>query len=191
MKKHIIVFFVIIALPISQIVFLATTDYKIPQTFDLNQLYSNRNGSLESFPSNLKTSSIYKAQDYIGLQQSVWDKGLTGKNITVAVIDTGIFYNHSAFTNDGKFNWSDRIIKYVDFITNTSNNPQDDNGHGTWVASILGGNCSDYQGVAPGVNFVVLRIFDSSGESNISVFEKAINWVIQNKDIYKRKRWSW
>jgi subtilisin family serine protease len=184
LKKLIIVFYLIIALPISQIVFLATNDYKIPQTFDLNQIDSNTNSSFNYIPGNVKISSIYNAQDYIGLQPSVWDNGLTGNNITVAVIDTGIFYNHSAFTNDGKLNWSIRIIKYVDIITNTSNNPKDDNGHGTWVASILGGNCSDYQGVAPGVNLVILRIFDSSGETNITVFENAINWIIQNKDVY-------
>jgi serine protease AprX len=48
----------------------------------------------------------------------------------------------------------------------------------------LGGNCSDYQGVAPGVNLVILRIFGSSGETNTSVFEDAIDWVLQNKDVY-------
>ncbi len=184
MKKLIIVFFVIIALPISQIVFLAISDYEIPQIVDLIQNRANRSNSLDHFSKEIKISSYYNAQDYIGLQESVWENGLTGKNITVAVIDTGIFGNHSAFTNDGKLLWSDRIIKYFDLITNTSDIPQDDIGHGTWVASILGGNCSDYQGVAPGVNLVILRIFDSSGETNSSVFEDAVNWVLQNKDIY-------
>ena len=184
MKKLFIVFFVIITLPITQVVFLTTTDYEISQTFNLNQIDLNRNSNLEYFSSDIKISSTYNAQDYIGLQQSVWKNGLTGRNITVAVIDTGIFGNHSAFTNDGKLNWSDRIIKYFDLMTNTSDMPQDDNGHGTWVASILGGNCSDYQGVAPGVNLVILRIFDSTGETNISIFENAINWILQNKNIY-------
>ncbi|NVM18549.1 MAG: S8 family serine peptidase [Candidatus Lokiarchaeota archaeon] len=184
MKKLFIIFFVIIALPITQFVFLATSNYEIPQFVDLIHNSSNRNNNLDQFLNEIKISSVYNAQDHIGLQDSVWENGLTGKNITVVVIDTGIFGNHSAFTNDGKLNWSDRIIKYFDLITNTSNIPQDDNGHGTWVASILGGNCSDYQGVAPGVNLVVLRIFDSSGETNSSVFEKAINWVLQNKNIY-------
>ena len=178
------IFFVIITLPITQIVFFAASDYEIPQTVDLNQIIPNRNSGLDSFSSKIKISSTYNAQDYIGLQESVWENGLTGKNITVAVIDTGIFGNHSAFTDDGKLLWSDRIIKYFDLITNTSDIPQDNNGHGTWVASILGGNCSDYQGVAPGVKLVILRIFDSSGETNVSVFENAINWVLQNKDIY-------
>ena len=187
MKKLLVIFFLIIALPITQIVFFATSDNEIPQAVDLHQTSSNLDNSLNFFSSKLKISSIYNAQDYIGLQESVWENGLTGNNITVAVIDTGIFSNHSAFTNDGKLNWSERILKYYDLITNTSDLPQDDNGHGTWVASILGGNCSDYQGVAPGVNLVILRIFDSSGETNISVFENAINWVIQNKEVYNIK----
>jgi len=187
LKKLLVIFFVIIALPITQIVFFATSDNKIPQAVDLHQTSSNLDNSLNFFSSKVKISSTYNAQDYIGLQESVWENGLTGKNITVAVIDTGIFSNHSVFTNNGTLNWSERIIKYYDLITNTSDIPQDDNGHGTWVASILGGNCSNYQGVAPGVNLVILRIFDSSGETSISVFENAINWVLQNKEVYNIK----
>ena len=184
MKKLLVILFVIIALPITQIVFFATSDNEIPQVVDLHQSCSNLDNSIKPFSSKLKISSTYNARDYIGLQESVWENGLTGENITVVVIDTGIFSNHSVFTNNGTLNWSERIIKYHDLITNTSDIPQDDNGHGTWVASILGGNCSDYQGVAPGVNLVILRIFDSSGETNISVFENAINWVLQNKEVY-------
>ena len=183
MKKLIIVLLVIITLPIIQIVFLVTNYYEI-QVIDSFQNGNIRSSSLSLYSNKIEISSTYNAQDYIGLQDSLWENGLTGKNITVAVIDTGIFGNHSAFTNDGKTLWSDRIIKYYDLITNSSDIPQDNNGHGTWVASILGGNCSDYQGVAPGVNLVILRIFDSSGETNVSVFENAINWILQNKDIY-------
>ena len=183
MKKLIIVFLVIIALPIIQIAFLVTNYYEV-QVIDSFQNGNSRSNSLSFYSSKIEISSTYNAQDYIGLQESVWENGLTGKNITVAVIDTGIFGNHSAFTNDGNSVWSDRIIKYYDLITNSSDIPQDNNGHGTWVASILGGNCSEYQGVAPGVNLVILRIFDRSGETNVSIFENAINWVLQNKDIY-------
>lgn len=184
MKKLFIIFVIIISLPITQLSYLAINHNNIPNTGDLIQYSPNRNNILNEFSSEIEISSTYKAQDYIGLQESVWENGLTGRNITVVVIDTGIFTNHSVFTNDGKLLWSDRIIKYFDLITNTSNNPQDNNGHGTWVASILGGNCSDYQGVAPEVNLIMLKIFDSSGDTNLSVFENAVNWVIQNKDIY-------
>ncbi|MFX1448134.1 MAG: S8 family serine peptidase, partial [Promethearchaeota archaeon] len=184
MKKLFIIFIVIITLPITQIVYLASNNYQIHKTVDLIQNSSNKNNVLNDFSSEIQISSTYNAQDYIGLQESLWENGLTGRNITVVVIDTGIFNNHSVFTNDGKLLWSDRIIKYFDLITNTSDNPQDNNGHGTWAASILGGNCSDYQGVAPGVNLVILKIFDNSGETNVSLFENAINWIVQNKDIY-------
>ena len=183
MKKLNIVILVVVTLPIIQFLFLATNYYEI-QDIDSFQNTNNRNNGLNYYSSKIEISSTYNAQDYIGLQESLWENGLTGKNITVVVIDTGIFGNHSAFTNDGKSLWSDRIIKYYDVITNSSDIPQDDNGHGTWVASILGGNCSDYKGVAPGVNLVILRIFDESGETNVTVFENAINWILQNKDVY-------
>ena len=187
MKKLFIVFLIIIALPIAQIVSLVIINLEIPQSIDLNTFNSNNNSNLKYLSRNIKISSSYNAQDYIGLHQSLWDKSLTGNNITVAVIDTGIYKNHSAFTNDGKLNWSDRIIKYFDVITNTSDMPRDNNGHGTWVASILGGNCTEYQGVAPSVNLIVLRIFDAGGETNVSIFENAINWILRYKDLYNIK----
>jgi len=88
LKKLLVIFFLIIALPITQIVFFATSDNEIPQVVDLHQTSSNFDNSLNLFSSKLKISSIYNAQDYIGLQESVWENGLTGNNVTVAVIDT-------------------------------------------------------------------------------------------------------
>jgi subtilisin family serine protease len=45
---------------------------------------------------NLKLSADYNAQNYLGLEFPL-DEGLTGNNITVAVLDTGIYENHSVF----------------------------------------------------------------------------------------------
>ena len=158
--------------------------YNISSPVGLHLNSWNVDNSLQILPNTLEISSTFNASDHIGLRAKDNKYGLTGNNITVAVVDTGIFANHSAFTNDGKLNWTDRIIAYIDFINNISGYPQDDNGHGTWAASILGGNSSEYRGVAPGIKFVILKVFDSSGETNATVFENAINWILFNKDIF-------
>jgi serine protease AprX len=177
----------ILTLPIAQFFVLGIIDYEYPQIVESRLKCSNIDNTFQISPSKIKINSKYNAQDYIGLQDSLWNNGLTGKNVTVAVLDTGIFANHSVFTNSGKLDWFERIVNFYDVIENQSTIPRDDHGHGTWTTSILGGNCSEYQGVAPDVNLVILKIFDSTGETNASILEKAINWVIQNKDVFDIK----
>lgn len=187
MKKQFIVILIILTLPIAQFIALGISDYEFPQIIYSHLKCSNVDNTFHISSSEIKISSTYNAQDYIGLQDSLWDNGITGNNITVAVLDTGIFVNHSVFTNNGTLDWFERIVNFYDVIENQSINPRDDHGHGTWATSILGGNCSEYQGVAPDVNLVILKIFDSTGETNASVLENAINWVVQNKDVFDIK----
>jgi hypothetical protein len=187
LKKQFIVILIILTLPIAQFFVLGINDYESPQIIDSRLICSNIDNTFHISSSEIKISSTYNAQDYIGLQDSLWNNGLTGKNITVAVLDTGIFANHSTFTNSGKLDWFERIVSFYDVIENQSSIPGDDDGHGTWASSILGGNSSVYQGVAPDVKFVVLKIFDNTGETNSSILENAINWVVQNKEVFNIK----
>lgn len=184
MRKPCLFFIIFVALPISQFFIIGIFRDNISHPVDSHLTSWNVDNSLQILPGNLEISAIFNASDYIGLRSIDNEYGLTGSNITVAVVDTGIFGNHSVFTNDGKLNWTERIIMYVDFINNKSDYPQDDHGHGTWAASILGGNSSQYRGVAPGIKFVVLKIFDDIGESNATIFENAINWILLNKDTF-------
>jgi len=99
---------------------------------------------------------------------------ITGRNITVAVIDTGIDYMHpdlgGCFGNgtNPTTNASCRIIDGYDFV-NSDNDPMDDYGHGTAVAGVIGaygnssGNNSGITGVAPGASFYALKACDSHG----------------------------
>jgi subtilisin family serine protease len=96
----------------------------------------------------------------IGADQ-VWARlGTEGKGIVVAVIDTGIDYNHIAL--GGGFGPSFRVIGGHDFVNN-DDDPMDDYGHGTHVAGIIGGNGGGVVGVAPQVSFLAYKVLDSSG----------------------------
>lgn len=184
MRKPCLIFIIFITLPISQFLIIGIFRYNVSHPVDLHLTSWNVDNSLQKLPNKLEISATFNASDHIGLRDIDDEYGLTGNNVTVAVVDTGIFGNHSFFTNDGKLNWTDRIIMYVDFFNNNSIYPQDKIGHGTWTASILGGNSSEYRGVAPGIKFVILKIFDSVGETNTTIFENAINWILLNKDAF-------
>lgn len=103
--------------------------------------------------------------------------GFTGRGQTVAIIDSGIAYDHQAL--GGGFGSSYRVVGGWDFAENDSN-PYDDGPagfHGTHVAGIVGSSNATYRGVAHGVDLVALRVFDDSGAGYFSWTEQALQWV--------------
>lgn len=101
---------------------------------------------------------------------------ITGRNITVAVIDSGIDYNHTDL--GGCFGPGCRIIDGFDFVNNDSD-PYDDYGHGTHVAGIIGAN-GTIMGVAPGVEFLAVKACDSVGDCALSDIIESIEWATNN-----------
>ncbi|WP_156291662.1 S8 family peptidase [Oceanobacillus salinisoli] len=101
--------------------------------------------------------------------------GLTGKDVTIAIIDTGI-HPHQDLEN--------RIVAFQDFINNR-NTPYDDNGHGTHCAGDAAGNGSlsngAYQGPAPEANVVGVKVLDNIGAGSLSTVIAGIEWCIQNQ----------
>jgi len=191
LKKHGILFLLLILLPLPSI-FIIHGDIKSP--FKILSSSSNlvtTDNLPNSSLNNTKIDLSYEAKDYIGLSEDVWAGNYTGNNITVAILDTGIYPNHSVFTDDGMINWSQRIKAFYDEnIEGTSEIPYDIKFHGTWAASILGGNSSEYKGVAPAVNLVILKVFfldDGEPSTTLPILEKAIDWIIENKNNFSIK----
>lgn len=109
--------------------------------------------------------------------------GLSGKNITVAIMDTGIA-PHPDFDN--------RIVDFLDFCDNRIA-VYDDNGHGTHVAGIVGGSgkmarersgVAFYSGVAPKVNFIILKVLDKRGNGSTEHVLRGMDWLIKNREKY-------
>lgn len=107
------------------------------------------------------------------------ERSYTGKGITVAVMDTGM-YPHIDFGT--------RIIGFVDFISGKKYS-FDDNGHGTHVTGIIAGNGTasggKYKGVAPECNLIGLKVLDRMGNGNKEDVLRAFQWILDNRDKYK------
>lgn len=95
---------------------------------------------------------------------------LKGDGMVVAVIDTGIDYNHPAL--GGGFGPTYRVIGGWDYV-NSDSNPMDDHGHGTHCAGIIGANGTIY-GMAPNVKFLAYKVLNSGGSGYMSDTTAAI-----------------
>lgn len=107
----------------------------------------------------------------------IYSRGITGKGIAAAVLDTGI-YEHEDFRFP-----KNRICCFRDFI-NGKNMPYDDNGHGTHVSGIVAssgfGPGTKRIGIAPEAEIAALKVLDEKGSGKISTMMQAIDWLLQN-----------
>ncbi|MEW9671532.1 S8 family peptidase [Ammoniphilus sp. 3BR4] len=114
--------------------------------------------------------------------------GLTGKGITIAILDTGIF-PHPDLRN--------RIIGFRDFINNRNDVPYDDHGHGTHVAGCAAGNGRmsrrrihgqprrGFIGTAPRANLVGVKVVNAQGRFNNSDLIAGIQWCLDHRTRFK------
>ncbi|MEZ4729955.1 MAG: S8 family serine peptidase [Caldilineaceae bacterium] len=111
-----------------------------------------------------------------------WPSYLTGNNVRIAVVDSGISEHP-----DLRKNGLSRIVARVNFGP-ASTNPDDDYGHGTHVAGIMGGSGAQsngkYMGVAPDAKFVDVRVTDDKGAGSTSNLVNGLEWVLNNKNTY-------
>jgi serine protease AprX len=116
----------------------------------------------------------------------VWDEGTLGDGVAVAVVDTGLGWHPGVFT-DVRGRVRDRVVGWVDFVQGKMI-PRDPNGHGTHVAGIIAnsekGSDGNYNGVAPDVNLVGVRVLDENGGSTYERVIQGVQWVIAHKDQY-------
>lgn len=125
----------------------------------------------------------------------VWQNGYTGNGIIVAVIDTGVDYNHNDLKNNIWTNTKeiagngidDDGNGYVDDVQgwnfdSKNNNTLDDNGHGTHVSGIIAGENNAYgvTGVAYNAKIMPVKVLNSSGSGSYSAIADGIYYAVNN-----------
>jgi subtilisin family serine protease len=123
-----------------------------------------------------------------------WDV-TTGANVTVAVVDTGIDFAHGDLAPNAWLNPADPPngvdddhngfvddVHGADFV-NEDSNPDDDAGHGSHVAGIIGARGNNFAGIA-GVNWDVklmgLKFLDANGSGNTADAANAIDYAVSH-----------
>src|SRR5262245_31391232 len=116
--------------------------------------------------------------------------GFTGRGVHVAIMDTGIDYDHPDL--GGCFGFGCRVSNGFDLVGDDYNDdesdpawqpvphpdpfPDDCQGHGTHVAGIVGANGA-VKGVAPDVTFGAYRVFGCNGSTSDAVMLAAMERI--------------
>ncbi|MEO0769662.1 MAG: S8 family peptidase, partial [Cyanobacteria bacterium J06649_4] len=106
--------------------------------------------------------------------EGAWRKGVTGKGVTVAVIDTGI--------SQGPDLKQTKFVEGYDFV-NDRTNALDDNGHGTHVAGTIAQSTNNGYGVAGiayNAKLMPLKVLSRAGSGTISDIAEAIRFAADN-----------
>jgi len=100
----------------------------------------------------------------------VWAAGYTGRDVPIAIVDTGIDPGHPDFAG--------RIMAMQDF---TGEGPRDNHGHGTHVAGIIAGAGNKYKGVAPEASIYAAKVLHGDGSGYMSEVMAGLEWAVQQQ----------
>lgn len=105
----------------------------------------------------------------------LWQLGYTGTGVVVAGMDTGVDVDHP----DLSYNWRGGDNSWFD-PNGEHTTPYDTAGHGTQTMGLMvGGNeGGSYIGVAPGAQWIAVKIFNDAGIATLSGIHLGFQWLL-------------
>lgn len=143
------------------------SDVKIKGIFDF------LNGDILSSKSTIEFSDTVGYGVKMIHAQKEW-KETKGAGINIAILDTGIDFNHQDL--------KDRVKGGINFTSNDKNDYMDRKGHGTHCAGIIAASLNNegIVGVAPEANLFAVKILGDDGAGSLDWIIKGIEWCINN-----------
>ena len=119
----------------------------------------------------------------------VWEQGYTGKNVVVAILDSGTNPNHydlrdhlwSGYADTDGDGEADDPINGWNFVANNAD-ITDDYGHGTHCAGIVcgDGTVGNVTGVAPDATLMTLKVVNRTGGGTPAQMMSGVEFAIEN-----------
>ena len=119
-----------------------------------------------------------RVRELVGAKEA-YRRGIYGKNIGVAILDTGVYAAHPDLEN--------RVSAFCDVLHHRME-PYDDCSHGTHVSSIIGGSGrmsgGRYMGIAPQCRLIHVKVLNEKGNGSKEDVIGGLSWVLDNKQRY-------
>ena len=111
----------------------------------------------------------------------VWSLGYTGQGVVVAVIDTGVNYNHLDLADhlwDGGLEFPHHGYD----VYNNDNDPMDDHSHGTHCAGTVcgDGTAGSQTGMAPDATLMCVKCLSSAGRGSDTDVINGMQWAVDH-----------
>ena len=145
--------------------------------------------SIGGYDPTTDVGSLYSTEQILGAQ-AAWQGGATGQGVGVALIDTGV-------APVAGLNGAGQVTNGPD-LSFDSQVPQltynDEFGHGTHMAGIIGGNdvygsgahyagdTNHFVGVAPDAHILNIKVFDENGLADVSQVIAGIDWAVAHRN---------
>lgn len=110
-----------------------------------------------------------------------WEVTTGSHDVVVAVIDTGVDLDHPDLEANLLRGPDGKVVGH-DFV-NGDDDPMDDNGHGTGIASVIGAvgnNKTGIAGVAWNVSIMPVKVLDATGNGYVSGAVAGIDFAIEH-----------
>ena len=111
----------------------------------------------------------------------VWQLGYRGQGVVVAVIDTGVNYEHVDLA-DHLWDGGNEFPHHGYDVYNNDNDPMDDMGHGTHCAGTVcgDGTAGSQTGVAPDATLMCVKCLDEYGGGTAASIAAGIEWAVEH-----------
>ena len=133
-------------------------------SLDPNDTYDNTDKYASSKHGDMQQWAWGKIKAY-----DAWDKTTGSSSVKVAVVDTGIDSSHPDLPT---------VTLRKDYYT--TNNAEDDNGHGTHVAGTIGASTNNTEGIAGanwGVELMAVKVLNANGSGSYANIANGILWA--------------
>ena len=116
----------------------------------------------------------------VGANQ-VWELGYTGNGVVVAVIDTGVNYNHVDVA-DHLWDGGTEFPHHGYDVKNHDNDPMDDHGHGSHCSGTVCGDGTggSQTGMAPDATLMCVKCIGSDGNGGAQSISEGIQWAVEH-----------
>ena len=111
----------------------------------------------------------------------VWELGYTGAGVVVAVVDSGVNYNHLDLA-DHLWDGGEEFPHHGYDIVNDDDDPMDDKGHGTHCAGTVcgDGTAGSLTGIAPDVTLMCVKSIRGDGFGGAVNIAGGMEWSVEH-----------